>query len=146
MAQARKRGQAIAFTNGCFDLIHAGHVSYLQKAKGNGRLLIVGLNSDRSVERIKGANRPIQNQQNRAAVLAALECVDYVTIFSEDTPYKLIDALRPDVLIKGADWKGKEVVGREVVEANGGKVEFIKYIEGQSTSQIMDKIIRSWAK
>ncbi len=131
----RKAGKTIAFTNGCFDLMHLGHVTYLQKAKKGNRVLIVGLNSDKSIRSIKGPTRPIVGQKSRAAVLAALESVDYVVIFNEDTPYNLIKALRPDVLIKGADWKGKPVVGSDIA-----KTEFIKYIDGFSTTHIIEKI------
>ncbi len=136
IAALRKQGNKIAFTNGCFDILHLGHVLYLQKAKKN-RVLVIGLNSDKSVHKIKGPRRPILPQKARAILLASLECVDYVTIFNEDTPAKLIAALKPDVLIKGADWKGKEVAGSEVVK----KVEYIKYIDGYSTSNIIKKII-----
>ncbi len=136
IAALRKQGNKIAFTNGCFDILHLGHVLYLQQAKKN-RVLVIGLNSDKSVHKIKGPRRPILPQKARAILLASLECVDYVTIFNEDTPAKLIAALKPDVLIKGADWKGKEVAGSEVVK----KVEYIKYIDGYSTSNIIKKII-----
>ena len=135
-----RQGKTVAFTNGCFDLMHLGHVKYLQTAKKGNRILVVGLNSDRSINRIKGPHRPIVPQKSRAAVLAALESVDYVVIFNEDTPAKLIRVLRPDILIKGADWKGKEVVGADVVRARGGKVEFIRYIQGFSTTHIIEKI------
>lgn len=136
----RKAGKKIAFTNGCFDILHYGHVSYLEAAQKNARVLIVGLNSDRSVKGIKGSGRPIVNQQDRASLLAALECVDFVVLFDEPTPYNLIKELRPDVLIKGADWKGKEVVGQDIVEGLGGKVELINYLSGLSTTNIIKKI------
>jgi len=136
LSALRKAGRAIAFTNGCFDLMHLGHVTYLQKAKKGDRVLVVGLNSDRSTRRIKGPGRPIVGQKSRAAVLAALESVDFVVIFNEDTPEKIIKALRPDVLIKGADWKGKKVVGADTAR----KVELISYIKGFSTTQIIEKI------
>ena len=135
----RKQKKTVAFTNGCFDILHLGHVLYLQRAKKN-RILIVGLNSDRSVRKIKGPRRPILPEKARAALLASLECVDYVTLFNEETPAKLIAALKPDVLIKGADWKGKEVAGSESVR----KVEYIKYIDGCSTSHIIKKIIDAY--
>jgi len=134
IAEHRKKGERIAFTNGCFDILHLGHVSYLEKAKSGGRVLIIGLNSDRSVRKIKGKNRPINNQEARAKVLAALEYVDYVVIFDEETPLKLIEAVKPDVLIKGADWKEQEVVGADVVKAAGGKVELVPYLASYSTS------------
>ena len=136
LSALRKAGRTIAFTNGCFDLMHLGHVTYLQKAKKGDRVLVVGLNSDQSIRRIKGPSRPIINQRSRAAVLAALESVDFVVIFNENTPYELIKAVGPDVLIKGADWKGKEVVGADIVK----KVEFIAYINGFSTTHIIAKI------
>ncbi len=133
----RRQGKTIAFTNGCFDLMHMGHVTYLEAAKNKGnRVLIVGLNSDKSVSRLKGPTRPICPQKSRAAVMAALACVDFVVIFNEETPYNLIKALKPDVLIKGADWKGKEVVGSDIAK----KIEFIKYIPGFSTTHIIEKI------
>jgi D-beta-D-heptose 7-phosphate kinase/D-beta-D-heptose 1-phosphate adenosyltransferase len=135
----RRKGKVIAFTNGCFDLMHLGHVKYLQaakKGKGN-RVLIVGLNSDKSIGTIKGPLRPICPQKSRAAVLAALESVDFVVIFNEETPHELIKAIKPDVLIKGADWKGKRVTGADVVK----KVEFIKFEKGFSTTNIINRIL-----
>ena len=137
LSRARKK---IAFTNGCFDILHAGHVEYLESAKKKDRILIVGLNSDSSVEKIKGSNRPINPEDQRATVLAALECVDYVTIFKEETPYQLIKAICPDVLIKGADWKSKGVVGAHIIKANGGKVEMIRYVPGVSTTKVLKTI------
>ena len=139
----RSVGKSIAFTNGCFDILHIGHVSYLEAARKNDRVLVVGLNSDASVRRIKGKSRPIFNQKQRALVLAALACVDYVVIFNEDTPAKLIEALKPDVLIKGADWKGKIVVGAQIVRDHGGKVEFIKFIPNASTTRIIHELTKS---
>src|SRR5580704_15372343 len=133
----RRRGKTIAFTNGCFDLMHIGHVKYLEDAGRGNRVLIVGLNSDISIRHIKGPNRPIIEQKSRAAVLAALESVDFVVIFNEDTPHKLISAVKPDILVKGADWKGKSVIGEDLVK----RVEFIKYIQGFSTTGIIEKII-----
>ena len=124
----RKNGRRIAFTNGCFDILHYGHIRYLQKAKRADRILIVGVNSDSSVKELKGAQRPVNPQHARAAVLAALECVDYVTIFSESTPTRLIAAIKPDILIKGADWKGKAVAGSDLVRSTGGKIEFVPFI------------------
>ena len=138
----KKSGKTIAFTNGCFDLMHMGHVSYLEKAKGapkQNRILIVGLNSDKSISSIKGPSRPICPQQSRAAVLAALACVDFVVIFNEDTPYNLIKALQHDILIKGADWKGKQVIGSDIAK----KLEFITYINGFSTTNIIEKILKT---
>lgn len=132
----RKSGLTIAFTNGCFDLMHIGHVKYLQQAKGKNRILIVGLNSDKSVKKIKDPLRPICPEQSRAAVLASLACVDFVVLFDEDTPYDLIKFLSPDILIKGADYKGKLVVGSDLVK----KLELIPFVKGFSTSKIIEKI------
>ncbi|MDO8675871.1 MAG: D-glycero-beta-D-manno-heptose 1-phosphate adenylyltransferase [Candidatus Omnitrophota bacterium] len=136
LSALREAGRTIAFTNGCFDLMHLGHVTYLQKAKKGDRVLVVGLNSDQSIRRIKGPSRPIIGEKSRAAVLAALESVDFVVIFNEDTPEKIIKAVGPDVLVKGADWKGKKVVGADIVR----KVELIAYVKGFSTTQIIKKI------
>ena len=138
----RRQGRTIAFTNGCFDLMHIGHVKYLEEAKRGKRDLIVGLNSDVSIHRIKASGRPIVGQKSRAAVLAALGSVDFVVIFNEATPYKIITAIKPDILIKGADWKGKSVIGEDLVK----KVEFVKYIKGFSTTNIIEKIIKSEKK
>ena len=146
LQRLRRRGKTIAFTNGCFDILHLGHVSYLEAAKKQNRILIVALNSDRSTREIKGRNRPIIPQKERAAVLAALKCVDYVTIFDETTPLKVIETLKPDVLVKGADWKGKDVVGLRLVKSYGGGVEFIRYVKGISTTQIIQKIIEKCPK
>ena len=145
LARHRREGKQIAFTNGCFDILHLGHVSYLEAAKGKNRILIVGLNSDASVKRLKGPDRPINSQKARAYVLAALSFVDYVIIFNEDTPLRLIKSVKPDVLIKGADWKGKEVVGSDVVKQSGGKVEFIKYITSYSTTNTIAAIQKTCA-
>ncbi len=135
----RRQGKTIAFTNGCFDLMHIGHVQYLQAAKKQNRILVVGLNSDKSIRSIKDPSRPICPQKSRAAVLASLQSVDFVVLFDEETPYQLIKALQPDVLIKGADYKGKEVVGSDIVR----KVELVKYVKGFSTTNIIEKIKRS---
>lgn len=140
------RGKKIIFTNGCFDILHPGHVSYLQKAKEKNSVLIVGLNSDASVRRIKGKSRPLNSSRERAKVLASLAYVDFVVIFNEDTPLKLIKALKPDVLVKGADWKGKVVVGQEIVEAYGGKVKLVKYLKKYSTTKIIQQILKSCKK
>ena len=130
------RKKKIIFTNGCFDILHRGHVSYLQKARALGDLLIVGLNSDDSVKKLKGDSRPIHNQDDRAAILSALECVDYVIIFDEETPLKLIESIKPDILTKGADYEGKEVVGSEFAK----EVVLLEFIEGKSTTNIIEKI------
>lgn len=144
IAQLRRRGNTIAFTNGCFDILHYGHVRYLEQAKAGGRrVLVVGLNSDRSIRKIKGPNRPIVQETGRAAVLAGLASVDYVTLFDEDTPAELIAAIQPDILIKGADWKRKGAVGSDVVRAKGGKVQFIRYIPGYSTTDLIKRMTRS---
>jgi len=136
----RRKGKTIAFTNGCFDILHYGHVSYLNKAKNTGRILVVGLNSDSSVRRIKGKGRPINSEHERAYVLAGLTSVDYVVIFHEDTPYETIKVLKPEVLIKGADWKNKTIVGEDIVKGQGGKVEFIQYLSNYSTTKIINTI------
>lgn len=145
LAAFRRQGKKIAFTNGCFDILHWGHVSYLASAKKDeSRILIVGLNSDRSVKSLnKAPDRPIVPQNERAAVLAGLGSVDFVVIFNEPTPYELIKKLQPDILLKGADWKGKEVAGSDIVEARGGKVEFVKYLSGLSTTNVIEKIRKS---
>ncbi len=142
----RRAGWTIAFTNGCFDILHSGHVTYLEAAKKKDRVLIVGLNSDASIRRIKGPQRPIVPQKERAHVLAALECVDFVAIFDDDTPQKLIEAVKPDILIKGADWKGKDVVGSDVVKRCGGRVELIAYVKDCSTTNIIEKIRKTCAR
>ncbi len=143
IAQLRRRRKKIAFTNGCFDILHAGHIHYLEGAKRANRILIVGLNSDRSVRKIKGAKRPVVKEQQRASVLAALACVDHVILFGEETPLKLIEAIRPDILIKGADWKRKGAVGSESVKAYGGKIEYIKYLPGRSSTDIIKRVKKS---
>lgn len=138
--QLGEEGKRLVFTNGCFDLLHPGHVSYLSRARSLGDALVVALNSDRSVRSIKGEGRPILNQQERAEVIAALEAVDYVTIFDDETPRELIAAVLPDVLVKGGDWALDEIVGREEVEAAGGRVLSLPYIEGSSTTDIIERI------
>jgi D-beta-D-heptose 7-phosphate kinase/D-beta-D-heptose 1-phosphate adenosyltransferase len=134
----------VVFTNGCFDLIHSGHVDYLTKAKALGDVLFVGLNTDNSVSRIKGDKRPILNQEERAFILSSLKPVDYVCLFDEDTPEKIINELLPDILVKGADWSLDKIVGREVVEANGGKVVTIEFVNNQSTSNIINTILQRY--
>ena len=136
----KKEGKRIVFTNGCFDLLHAGHVTYLEKARGLGDVLVVGVNSDSSVRRIKGPGRPIVPLEQRMAVLAALEAVDYVVPFEENTPYELIALLRPHTLVKGGDWHPEEVVGRELVD----EVRIIPYLEGVSTSRIIERILKGF--
>ena len=139
--QLKSEGKKVVFTNGCFDLIHSGHVDYLVKAKEMGDVLILALNSDSSVRNIKGNKRPILNQDERAFIVSNLKPVDYVTFFGEDTPAEIISDLIPDVLVKGADWVMDKIVGRDVVEANGGEVKTIKFVNDQSTSNII-KIIK----
>jgi len=141
LEQLRRLGKRIVFTNGCFDLLHVGHVRYLKQARALGDLLVVGLNSDGSVKRIKGGLRPILPEQDRAEVLAALACVDFVTIFEEDDPLRIIQLLQPDVLVKGGDWAHDEIIGRECVEERGGHVVTIPYVAGASTSAIIQRII-----
>lgn len=137
----RKEGKVVVFTNGCFDILHAGHVDYLTKAKELGDVLIVGINSDSSVTRLKGESRPITKESERAFVISQLKAVDYVVVFDEETPLNLIAELIPDVLVKGADWKIENIVGREIVEKNNGKVLNIKFDIDQSTSKIINKIL-----
>ncbi|MFT5170127.1 MAG: rfaE bifunctional protein nucleotidyltransferase chain/domain [Candidatus Omnitrophota bacterium] len=146
ISDLKKQGHTIAFTNGCFDILHFGHVSYLAKAKKRDRILILGLNSDISVKKIKGKNRPIINQYDRAGLLAALACVDFVVLFDEDTPLNVIKALKPDVLIKGADWKGKGIVGEDDVKAYGGRIEYITFVANRSTTNVIDKVLKVYGK
>lgn len=136
----RRRKKRVVFTNGCFDILHAGHVRYLEAAKKKGDILVVGLNSDSSVRRIKGKGRPLVPQQDRAEVLAGLEAVDYVVVFSEDDPLALISELVPDVLVKGSDWKPGRIIGADVVKAHGGKVLRFPIYKGRSTSGIIRKM------
>ena len=140
--ELRASGLTIVFTNGVFDLLHVGHLRYLQQARGLGDALFVGVNSDRSVRAIKGPDRPITSEAERAEVLEGLTCVDGVVIFDEDTPHNLIAALQPDVLVKGADWAEDAIVGRDVVEARGGRVVRIAIEPGHSTTSIVGKIRR----
>ncbi|MDD4141572.1 MAG: D-glycero-beta-D-manno-heptose 1-phosphate adenylyltransferase [Bacteroidales bacterium] len=134
------KGKKVVFTNGCFDILHVGHVEYLSKAKTLGEVLVVGLNSDASVKRLKGDDRPINNQNARATVLLALRCVDYVVFFDEDTPQKLIEAINPDVLVKGGDYRREDIVGADFVENNGGKVVIVPLVKGYSTTNIIDSL------
>jgi D-glycero-beta-D-manno-heptose 1-phosphate adenylyltransferase len=130
----------IVFTNGCFDILHRGHIEYLAKASELGHILIVGLNSDRSVRSIKGDSRPIQDEASRALILAALHFTSYVVIFDEDTPYELINLVKPDVLVKGSDWKAEDIVGYDIVKAKGGSVATIDFVPGYSTTNIVKKM------
>ena len=136
----RQRGQRIVLTNGCFDLLHVGHVKSLEAAKAEGDCLVVGLNSDRSVRALKGEGRPIMTAKDRAVVLAGLASVDYVTIFEETDPQALIQEVQPDVLVKGADWVPDRMVGKEIVEGAGGIVKTVPYVEGHSTRAMIDRI------
>ncbi len=139
-AEEKKRGKKIVFTNGCFDLLHAGHVEYLEEARKLGDLLVIGLNSDRSVRAIKGSARPVNTQTARAVVLAALECVQYVILFNEADPLQLILAIKPDILVKGGDWPAAEIVGAKEVKAYGGSVKTIPFVPGYSTTDLIEKI------
>lgn len=138
----RKEGKKIVFTNGCFDLLHVGHLRYLKHAREAGDLLVLGLNSDRSVRELKGETRPLLPQEERAEMLAALSMVDFIVIFDERTPLNLIKEIRPDILVKGGDWKREDIVGGEEVEADGGKVVVVPEIPGRSTSNLIEKIVR----
>jgi D-beta-D-heptose 7-phosphate kinase/D-beta-D-heptose 1-phosphate adenosyltransferase len=140
----RREGKLVVFTNGCFDLLHPGHINYLAAARALGDALIVGINSDRSVREIKGKGRPILNEHERAEVLSGLESVDYVTVFDDDNPRELIRLLQPDVLVKGGDWPISEIIGREEVEAAGGRVFSLPYVEGSSTTEIIQRIVSSF--
>ncbi|MCF7886604.1 MAG: D-glycero-beta-D-manno-heptose 1-phosphate adenylyltransferase [Candidatus Marinimicrobia bacterium] len=138
--QLKNKNKTIVFTNGCFDILHVGHVVLLEKARSQGDELILGLNTDESVQRLKGDKRPINFQDERARVLAGLEAVSYVTFFSEDTPAELIQEIVPDILVKGGDYELNEIVGRETVEENGGQVITIPLVKGRSTSNLINKI------
>ncbi|MCK5552107.1 MAG: D-glycero-beta-D-manno-heptose 1-phosphate adenylyltransferase [Deltaproteobacteria bacterium] len=138
----KRRGEKIVFTNGCFDILHVGHVRCLEEAKRLGDTLVVALNSDRSVRSIKGPSRPFIPEEERAEVLSALACVDYVVIFDESDPLELITFLKPNVLVKGGDWTPETTIGKEVIEKAGGKVVIIPQIQGVSTSDIIDRIVK----
>ncbi len=142
--ELKRKGLKIVFTNGCFDILHPGHVSYLRKARQLGDVLVVGVNSDRSVREIKGEQRPILTQVERCEILSELESVSFVTVFDESTPCRLIKTILPDVLVKGGDWGIDEIVGREDVETAGGRVLAIPFESGQSTSGIIDRILRAY--
>lgn len=140
LRQAAADGKKIVFTNGCFDILHAGHVQYLEEARGMGDILVVGLNSDSSVTRLKGSERPVNNERDRYLVLQALRAVDYVIIFQEDTPYELIREIQPDVLVKGGDWAPEEIVGSDIVLSKGGVVSSLRFVEGLSTTGVIEKL------
>ena len=140
LAGLRAKSKKVVFTNGCFDIIHVGHVDYLSKARAMGDVLVIGLNSDSSVRRLKGPGRPINAQRDRAKILSALRGVDYITIFNENTPEHLIEKVRPDVLVKGGDWDGKNIVGSAFVRSYGGRVRIVPFVKGYSTTSLVRKI------
>ncbi len=144
--ELKAQGKKIVFTNGVFDIIHRGHVEYLTEAKALGDILVVGLNSDSSVKMIKGDKRPIVAEENRAYVVASLKPVDYVVIFSEDTPYSTIKNIMPDILVKGADWDEDKIVGSDIVKNNGGEIKRIKFVDNNSSTNIIQKIIQLYTK
>lgn len=140
LAAHRRAGRSIAFTNGCFDILHAGHVQFLREARKQGDLLVVGVNSDASIRRIKGDGRPVNHEADRVMVLSELESVDYLVVFEQDTPIELIEQVRPDVLVKGADYTREQVVGHEIVERYGGQIVLVDLVEGRSTTNIIRRI------
>ncbi len=140
VAQARRGGLRVVFTNGCFDLLHRGHIHTLREAKACGDILIVGMNSDRSVKALKGPSRPVLREGDRVEVVGALEMVDFLILFDEPDPFKIIAALKPDVLAKGGDWKAEDIIGADVVTENGGRVTVIPYLQGFSTTEIIERI------
>jgi len=142
----RAKGKRIIFTNGCFDLLHIGHIRYLEEAKTLGDILVVGVNSDRSIRSLKGPKRPILPEEERAEILSGLGCVDYITIFDEPDPLELISSLQPHVLVKGGDWTKETTVGRGVVEQSGGEVVIIPFIQGASTSNLIETILKRYEK
>jgi rfaE bifunctional protein nucleotidyltransferase chain/domain len=144
LASREYSGRQIVFTNGCFDILHAGHVRYLSAARAEGDVLVVGLNSDVSVKAIKGSNRPIVSEAYRAEVLAGLTCVDHIILFDEPDPYRLIQALMPNVLVKGADWAEDEIIGSDIVKNNGGRVVRVALLPDVSTSKIIERIIAAY--
>jgi D-glycero-beta-D-manno-heptose 1-phosphate adenylyltransferase len=140
VAEWQKQGKKIVFSNGCFDLVHKGHIDYLNRAADLGDVLVMGLNTDASVSKLKGPHRPIQDEQSRLTIIAALQCVNAVVLFDEETPYELIKLVQPDVLVKGSDYKPENIVGYEIVIAKGGQVKTIDYLPGFSTSEIEKRI------
>lgn len=140
IARLKTRGKTIVFTNGCFDLLHYGHVKYLEDAKKKGDILVVAVNSDTSVKRIKGKKRPLVNGKDRIRIIAGLESVDYVVLFREDTPFKIIKSLKPDILVKGADWAKNSIVGSDAILRWGGRVSTIRLVKGRSTTNLIRKI------
>ena len=146
LEKLRKQNKKIVFTNGCFDIIHSGHIRILKKAKEKGDVLIVGLNSDKSVRKIKGKKRPIMNEKDRALILDSIRYVDYVVLFDEETPYNLIKEIEPDVLVKGSDYKLSEVVGADIVIKKGGEVFLVPLLKGKSTTNVIEKILKKYGK
>jgi rfaE bifunctional protein nucleotidyltransferase chain/domain len=142
----RRARKTVVFTNGTFDILHRGHVEYLAAARALGDVLIVGLNTDASIRRIKGPKRPINRSRDRAIVLAALRAVDYVCLFGDDTPKRLIGRVIPDILVKGADWKADAIVGKDIVEAHGGRVERIRLTPGRSTTNVIQRVLQTHAR
>ena len=141
----RRKGHRIVFTNGCFDILHVGHLRYLTAARQEGDLLVVGLNSDRSVAVIKGPRRPIVPAEQRAEILSGLKCIDFITLFDEPDPFNLVRLIRPDVLVKGGDWPEDQIIGADIVKADGGKVVRVPLIKGNSTTAIIEKILKNYA-
>ena len=144
--ELKTKGKRIVFTNGCFDLLHIGHIRYLEEAKALGDVLVVGVNSDYSVRKLKGLKRPILPEEERIEILSGLGCVDYVTLFDEIDPFNLITSLKPNVLVKGGDWTKEQIVGREVVEGEGGEVIIIPFVKGASTSNLIETILQRYEK
>ena len=142
----KAKGKRIVFTNGCFDLLHIGHIRYLEEAKALGDVLVVGVNSDSSVRKLKGPKRPVLTEEERTEILSGLGCVDYITIFDERDPLKLITSLHPDVLVKGGDWTKDQIVGSEVVERSGGEVVILPFVQGASTSNLINIILKKYEK
>jgi rfaE bifunctional protein nucleotidyltransferase chain/domain len=140
VAEWKSKGEKVVFTNGCFDILHLGHVDYLEKARNLGNRLVVGLNTDSSVSRYKGADRPVQDEKSRARVISSLQFVDMVVLFDQDTPQELISTLVPDVLVKGSDYLAENIVGADVVKNAGGEVKTIDFVKGYSTSKVIEKI------
>lgn len=136
-----KANKKLVFTNGCFDILHRGHIEYLNEAKELGDKLVIGLNSDNSVKRLKGESRPLNNELDRAFILDNLKSVDFVMIFDEDTPYNMIDAIKPDILVKGGDWKPEDIVGSDIVLAIGGEVKSLKFVDNYSSTDLINKIL-----
>jgi D-beta-D-heptose 7-phosphate kinase/D-beta-D-heptose 1-phosphate adenosyltransferase len=144
-ARLRREGKSVVFTNGCFDLIHGGHIHLFKKAKSSGDVLIVALNTDASIRKLKGPARPVFPLKERFEVLSAIEDVDYLTSFAEETPQKIIGAILPDVLVKGGDWKVDQVVGRKEVEAAGGRIVIVPFLKGRSSTTIIKKILKNFS-